>query len=494
MTFFYDRFEFEQGSRLTGIWMWPWPGDPGADNVALVSQVRLGAGQDGSLECDFLSSHLPWAAGGVHGVGPEGDPWLVVVQMAPRAAAGELVGSVSPWWPMTDGIARALRLNPEAEIIDDMALTVDDLRGAFVSGGIPAAQIDGWATPDLLSGLLAECANVPLNSIVTGRVTGCAFPDLPHDCERDVFRDVFAAWAQGSIPAAQEPARPEAGDADENADEGELGEVWVGDEDWVDDEHSGPSAVPRIIRGRPLVWSWTRKRVKGWSTTRVRLQAVEDGWSAKAAGKASRKELVEYLTTPHCCDTAIAEAANLKPSAVAPARIPGNKMTEIPVRRITLATTHDYGISCADVAAWVGEALYVGHCDYGDSDETTHGFDIDEPLDLLLWLIVDRFSHDRSALCDYADRVGIYITSWWDQPREVTVGGRAGVQRLDGIEGIILAFPDLQGEKAAEITDWHGLTILLLADRCQGGGAWGRVEALCARAGVTTTRIDRGYV
>ena len=94
MTFFYDRFEFEQGSRLTGIWVWPWPGDPGVDNVALVSQVRLGAGQDGSLECDFLSSHLPWAAGGVHGVGPEGDPWLVVVQMAPRAAAGELVASM----------------------------------------------------------------------------------------------------------------------------------------------------------------------------------------------------------------------------------------------------------------------------------------------------------------------------------------------------------------------------------------------------------------
>ena len=276
MTYFYNRFEFEPGSRLTGIWSWPWRGDPAVDLVALVSHVRLGPGQDGSLESDFLSSHLPWAFGGFHGVGPDGDPWLVVVQVAPRSAAGGLVRSANPWWPLTDGVERALRLNPDAEVIDSERLTVDDLRGIYAGAGIPADQIDDWPAGDLLAGLLAECANVHLAAVVSGRVTGCAFPDELHDCERDVFRDVFAGWAQGRIPTPQEPAWE-----DEDAEFGE------------------PPAVRRVIRTRVVFLAWKRRRVRRWSTTRVRLQAVEDGWTAKAARKASRKELVEYLTTPH---------------------------------------------------------------------------------------------------------------------------------------------------------------------------------------------------
>ena len=42
--------------------------------------------------------------------------------------------------------------------------------------------------------------------------------------------------------------------------------------------------------------------------------------------------------------------------------------------------------------------------------------------------------------------------------------------------------------------DGQALTLLLLADRCQGVGAWGRVWALLEQAGATTTTIDRGYV
>jgi hypothetical protein len=64
---------------------------------------------------------------------------------------------------------------------------------------------------------------------------------------------------------------------------------------------------------------------------------------------------------------------------------------------------------------------------------------------------------------------------------------------MDGAEGIIVVFRDGHGEIAAAIGDWQALTLLLLADRCQGLGAWGRVRAILAQAGVTTT-IDRGYV
>jgi hypothetical protein len=292
VTYFYDRFEFEPGSRITGIWMWPWRGDPGADLVALVSHVRLGPGQDGSLESDFLSSHLPWAFGGFHGVGPDGDPWLVVVQVAPRSAAADVVGSANQWWPLTDGVERALRLNPDAGLIDSEGLTVDDLRGVYDAEGIPADQIDDWPAGDLLAGLLAECANVHLAAVVSGRVTGCAFPDELHDCEHDVFRDVFAGWAQGRIPTPQEGRwEDEDGCGEDESDEDE-------DED-EDEEFGEPPAVRRVIRTRLVFLAWKRRRVRRWSTTRVRLQAVEDGWTAKAARKASRKELVEYLTTPH---------------------------------------------------------------------------------------------------------------------------------------------------------------------------------------------------
>lgn len=65
---------------------------------------------------------------------------------------------------------------------------------------------------------------------------------------------------------------------------------------------------------------------------------------------------------------------------------------------------------------------------------------------------------------------------------------------MDGAEGIIVVLPDGHGEKAAVIGDWQALTLLLLADRCQGLGAWGWVWALLEQAGATTTTIDRGYV
>ena len=65
---------------------------------------------------------------------------------------------------------------------------------------------------------------------------------------------------------------------------------------------------------------------------------------------------------------------------------------------------------------------------------------------------------------------------------------------MDEAEGFIVVFPDGQGENAAAMGDWQALTLLLLADRCQGEGAWGRVRALLEQAVATTTTIDRGYV
>ena len=61
-------------------------------------------------------------------------------------------------------------------------------------------------------------------------------------------------------------------------------------------------------------------------------------------------------------------------------------MTGSPVQRITMDKSYGFGVSWADVLAWSGGALYLGNCDYSDSDEETGGFDIDEPLALLAML------------------------------------------------------------------------------------------------------------
>lgn len=204
MTYFYDRFFFDPGSRLTGFWTWRWPGDADADNVALVSHIRLGEMQDGELETNFLSSHLPWTYGGFHGVDPHGDPWLVVIQICPRNTAAKLVDAVDPWWPLIDGLDRALRFNRAAEHEADVALTREELVAAFTDEGIEAESIAYWTVPDLLAGLMAQFVPVPLATIVAGRLTGCALPEQEHECQYDVFRDVFAAWSQGLLTIPDE--------------------------------------------------------------------------------------------------------------------------------------------------------------------------------------------------------------------------------------------------------------------------------------------------
>ena len=290
MTFIYDRFWFDPGSRLTGVWLWPWQGDADHDDlVALVSQVYLGDGQDGDLEADFLCSHLPWAFGGIHGVGPEGDAWLIVIQIVP-AAACEVAGRDDSWWPVEDGLERALSHNPDATSGSRHILTRQLLTRAYVGARVDHEDIADWTTAELITGILAECAYVSLREIVAGKVTGCAFPDAFHECEHDVFRDVLAAWARGlladRIPEEAPYELEVTSDTveDDSTDIDEVTERWFAESllDW------------------PAAWApWPRRRLKKWSTHRLKLQTVEEGWSARQARKASRKAAIKYLSRPH---------------------------------------------------------------------------------------------------------------------------------------------------------------------------------------------------
>lgn len=197
MGYFYNEFPFPAGSRLTGLWTAPLRVDAAQEVVATATLVQLGRLQHDVVESDFLSAHLPFHLGGFHGMGPDGWPWTVLLQLAPVSAAGLV--AADPFWPMVDGLSRALSLNGEATLVEHLEVGRDDTVGIYQDNGVEASTIDDWNLAELLLGLLAECCYVPLPQIVAGRITQCAFPDLIHDCQRDVFGDVFSMWAMGEL-------------------------------------------------------------------------------------------------------------------------------------------------------------------------------------------------------------------------------------------------------------------------------------------------------
>ena len=203
MGYLFNTFDFEPGSRMTGIWT-ARERFYEVDVIAFAHQIQLGRDQDGSVEADFLGAHLPFHAGGFHGVGPDGHPWAVVMQVAPGSCS-EVVGAVNPYWPMFDGMKRALRFNPEASVMLERGWTSDELLGVYAGQGVDPARVDDWTVPEFLMGLLAECCYVPLPDIVGGRIIQCAFPDVNHDCEHDVFTDVFARWDAGHLNPEEPP-------------------------------------------------------------------------------------------------------------------------------------------------------------------------------------------------------------------------------------------------------------------------------------------------
>jgi hypothetical protein len=198
MGYFFNTFDFEPGSRMTGVWQAGASLDAGADLIATAGLVQFGRDQHDELEADFLGSHLPFHFGGFHGVGPDGHPWAMMLQVSPVSAAG-LVDSETRYWPMLDGLDRALGFNWEASLLSVRGFTRSDFVNIYALRDVESAAIEDWSVPDLMLGLLAECCYVPLPQIVAGRIRQCAFPDFNHDCQYDVFSDVFSVWTTGRL-------------------------------------------------------------------------------------------------------------------------------------------------------------------------------------------------------------------------------------------------------------------------------------------------------
>ena len=71
MAYFSDILEFPEQCRLGGVWLGRWADEPGDPEIAIGHFLVLPEYQDGSVECRFLTAHLPFQAGGFHGVFPD---------------------------------------------------------------------------------------------------------------------------------------------------------------------------------------------------------------------------------------------------------------------------------------------------------------------------------------------------------------------------------------------------------------------------------------
>lgn len=243
MAYLFNVIEFPALSRMTGIWTNSTLDADAGDEVTLAQLIVFPPDQDPVVESDFLCSHIPFHVGGFHGVFPNGQGWAVILQKAPAAASCELIGASESHWVLVDAIDRALRFNYGAEAQDWFAAPRDLLLTIYHSAGADRDVVEGWSVTELLWGLLAECCNVPLADIVDGYAKECAFPDREHDCQGDVFRDVFALWTTRAL----------------NAPEPDLDDVFDG----------GPA--PEFVR-------WTRKQLKKLKKRELMRMAIADGW------------------------------------------------------------------------------------------------------------------------------------------------------------------------------------------------------------------------
>lgn len=200
MAFLFDIAPLPSGCRHTFVWDDRRRGHERTGQTVTAHFVVLPGDQHADIESDFVSSHLPFSIGGVAGTFPDGSPWLLVLQLA--ASPPE-----RPWFRseelrvLDQAMRRIEDLNPGAEADEPEAWSRDELVAVYESRDVNPLQLQLWSTAELVAGLLAECCGTPLVTVADGFLSGCAFPDLAHPCEQDVFLDVFARW-QGGRSAA----------------------------------------------------------------------------------------------------------------------------------------------------------------------------------------------------------------------------------------------------------------------------------------------------
>lgn len=262
MALLFTDFDFPDMSRMTGIWINK-THDPDVGNeVALAQMIILSADQDPAVESDFLCSHLPFHIGGFHGVFADGQAWLVIIQKASAALSKHMVSATDPHWILVDGISRVLRYNAGAEAEQWATWDRDSLETYYAQQGVEVAVIASWSIAELLWGLLAECCNAPLLAVVQGYKTGCAFPNREHNCQADVFNDVFSLWTT----------------------------LALAENDELETDQDEESSEEGFIR-------WTAHYLEKFSLNELHMMAREVGWESADIAGVPKEVLIKLMVT-----------------------------------------------------------------------------------------------------------------------------------------------------------------------------------------------------
>jgi len=200
MALLMTKFKWTEGTSLRGVWSSKLDLSETEESPLLgcAYYLRLSGDSDPFMEATNFEAFLPLCAGGVHGAFPDGSYWMVLFQIEPADSPYELFGITEE----SDLLARQLQRVPFLKAIgtvdDRWYFDTDELRSelsTYVSLK-QAKSMKDWSMFELLKALQTQLCSVTLEQVVTGRITQCAYPDLDHDCQHDVFSDVFAQWGQ----------------------------------------------------------------------------------------------------------------------------------------------------------------------------------------------------------------------------------------------------------------------------------------------------------
>jgi len=194
-----DLLSSPSQKRLTGVYL---SGSRmvGDDDMVLVSHyVRLTTGAQGDVETALIAAHLPFCEAAAHGVYEDREPWVLITQLLPAEAD---TGIAQPWDPTTiarDDLHAALANAATDRILGEGVATRDLLLSRLTSEDVPFSLLEDWETGELALASLATVASIPVKELAVGMLTGCAYPDVEHDCSRDVFDCAFSRWQEQAL-------------------------------------------------------------------------------------------------------------------------------------------------------------------------------------------------------------------------------------------------------------------------------------------------------
>lgn len=194
MSFLAKSLPFESETRMTYVWTKSREEDQTKKSLVTVHLILIDEYQDCDVESTIITRFLPFHTGGFSGVDRHGRPWIVIIQHAQFDNSSKLAQSEGPFWALQNSLERALQHSPSARVMVENRYSRDELLDIYAFDGLPTGRAFSWSTAELIYGLLAEICDVPLAHVVNGYSNQCAFPNIEHECENNVFSDVFARW------------------------------------------------------------------------------------------------------------------------------------------------------------------------------------------------------------------------------------------------------------------------------------------------------------